>query len=230
MDFNYSLDNYSKKVQQAFPLMSIKHETFLAEKANQLMDLAQRHLGETSKLRVLDVGCGSGLMESILNNKFNSIVGVDIAADAIKEAKQAGLNAQFINYDGQKLPFNDNEFDVVFACSVFHHIPYNQRLLVAKEMFRVATRGGLVVIFEHNPWNPITRLIVSRCEFDRNAELLPNRESITLLKNVGLNKIMSSQILYFPWRGNFWKLIEKFISWIPLGAQYVVSGNNPMSV
>lgn len=230
MDFNYALDNYSKKVQQAFPVMSIKHEPFLTEKANQLIDLAQRHLGETKKLRLLDVGCGTGLMEGILNNKFNSIVGVDISADAIEKAKQSGLNAQFISYDGGKLPFNDDEFDVVFACCVFHHIPNNQRLSVAKEMFRVAAPGGLVILFEHNPWNPITRLIVSRCEFDRDVELLHHRESVTLLRDVGLSEITSTQILYFPWRGSFWKLIERFISWIPLGAQYVVSGNKPMSI
>ena len=40
-------------------------------------------------------------------------------------------------------------------------------------MRRVVRPGGLLCIIEHNPFNPLTRLAVVRCEFDRDAVLLP---------------------------------------------------------
>jgi hypothetical protein len=95
-------------------------------------------------------------------------------------------------------------------------------------MARVVVPGGLVVIFEHNPWNPITRLIVSRCEFDRDAVLLTCRESTSLLSQAGLERLANRQILYFPWRGRFWKYAESLISWLPLGAQYYAAGCKPV--
>jgi len=229
MDFNDYANNYSQEIENAFPGNSLKHEPFLLEKANQLISLTKGIWTNSEDLRVLDVGCGTGLMESFLNNKFKSLVGVDIAFDAIQKAKQSGLNTQFIHYDGKKLPFSNNEFDVVFACCVFHHIPPMQRFDTVKDMYRVVAPGGLVVIFEHNPWNPLTRLVVSRCEFDRDAILLRNRESTNLLKAGGFDKILSRQMFYFPWRSKFWKQLERLISWLPLGAQYFVAGCKPTS-
>lgn len=146
-----------------------------------------------------------------------------------KKLHASGLCAEFIKFDGKVLPFSDNQFDIAFACCVFHHIPPNQRLAMTKEMARVVVPGGLIVIFEHNPWNPLTRIVVSRCEFDQDAILLRGKESMNLLKRNGLDKITSHQILYFPWRGKFWKLLEALISWIPLGAQYFVYGCKPRS-
>ena len=222
MDFNNHVQNYSNQVQQAISVTSVKHEIFLAEKADQLINLSRQQFGDLGKVRVLDVGCGVGLLEDALIGNFKRLVGVDIAPEVIQRAKDRVHSAEFFLYDGFNLPFQDSEFDLVFACCVFHHIPPEHRLSIAQDMARVCSKGGLIVIFEHNPLNPATRLIVSRCEFDQDAVLLNSLESKKLLSQVGLKRIFCRQILYFPWRNRFFKLLEKFISWIPMGAQYVV--------
>jgi len=227
MDFNNHVQNYSNQVQQAISVTSVKHEIILAEKADQLINLSRQQFGDLAKLRVLDVGCGVGLMESALIGNFKSLVGVDVASESIEKAKETVRGAEFFKYDGVKLPFEEAKFDVVFACCVFHHIPAEQRSAVAQEMSRVCVNGGLVVIFEHNPLNPITRLIVSRCEFDQDAVLLQTLESKKLLREAGLDKISCKQILYFPWRHKILKAIERLLSWIPLGAQYIAYGYKP---
>ena len=227
MDFNNHVQNYSNQVRQAISVTSVKHEIILAEKADQLINLSRQQFGDLAKLRVLDVGCGVGLMESALIGNFKSLVGVDVASESIEKAKETVRGAEFFKYDGVKLPFEEAKFDVVFACCVFHHIPAEQRSAVAQEMSRVCVNGGLVVIFEHNPLNPITRLIVSRCEFDQDAVLLQTLESKKLLREAGLDKISCKQILYFPWRHKILKAIERLLSWIPLGAQYIAYGYKP---
>lgn len=227
MNFDNHTKDYSEQVQRAIPVVAVKHEVFLSEKANQLVQLCLKQFGATSKLRVLDVGCGVGLMESALIGNFKSLVGVDVASESIEKAKETVRGAEFFKYDGVKLPFEEAKFDVVFACCVFHHIPAEQRSAVAQEMSRVCVNGGLIVIFEHNPLNPITRLIVSRCEFDQDAVLLQTLESKKLLREAGLDKISCKQILYFPWRHKILKAIERLLSWIPLGAQYIAYGYKP---
>lgn len=86
MDFDNYVDGYSARVQQAVPGISVKHETFLNEKANQLIALAEKKLGNLKDLTVLDVGCGIGLMERAINGRFKSITGVDVSTEAIQEA------------------------------------------------------------------------------------------------------------------------------------------------
>ena len=67
-------------------------------------------------------------------------------------------------YDGEKLPFPDETFDVVLAICVLHHVPVSQRYTFVSEMVRVARSGGVVAIFEHNPFNPLTRHAVNSCQ------------------------------------------------------------------
>lgn len=224
MNFDNYVSDYSKHIERAIPCVATKHASFLAEKASQLIRLASNQFGDVSQLHVLDVGCGIGLMERALDGRFQRLVGVDLSADAVQEAQQTGLDAEFLHYPGDRLPFDDGEFDVVFACCVFHHVPQEERNALTKEMARVASPNGLVVILEHNPLNPLTRLVVSRCEFDQDAVLLGCGESTRLLQAAGLDRLTRRQILYFPWRNRFWVFLESLISWLPFGAQYYVAG------
>ena len=227
MKFADYAHDYVPQIQRAIPLVGNRHDAFMQEKAVQLRRLAQTHLGGTEHVSALDVGCGIGLMERALAGQFRRSVGVDIEVEVVDQARQAVPESEFIHYDGKRLPFADNEFDLTFAVCVFHHVPIEQRCALAKEMARVTSPNGLVVIIEHNPLNPLTRLIVSRCEFDRDAVLLGSRESRDLLCGVGLEQPHVKQILYFPWRTRFWTSAESMISLLPFGAQYCASATKP---
>ena len=82
--------------------------------------------------------------------------------------------------------------------------------------------GGLVVVYEHNPLNPLTRVAVSRCEFDEGVELLSRGETKSLLRRAGLEPIESRYIAFFPWRGRGLRALEHGLARLPLGGQYVV--------
>lgn len=224
MNFNDYVDDYSRQIERAIPCLGARHSSFLAEKATALLKLATGHFPAVHSLSVLDVGCGIGLMERALAGKFRRLAGVDVAAEAVEQARHAQIDAEFFHSDGHPLPFEDGEFNIAFACCVFHHVPLADRPGLVREMFRVIAPGGLVVIFEHNPWNPLTRLIVARCEFDRDAILLSSAESADLLRAAGLQQLRKQQLLYFPWRNRFWRAVESLLGWAPLGAQYFVSG------
>ncbi|TIP36642.1 MAG: methyltransferase domain-containing protein, partial [Mesorhizobium sp.] len=112
--------------------------------------------------------------------------------------------------EGAQLPFDAGEFDAVFAICVMHHVPPADWAKFSSEMARVTRPGGAVLIFEHNPYNPLTRRIVSACPFDENAVLLSKRQVVHYLRGAGLSGVL--------------RRIDDAFGRIPLGAQYHVLG------
>ncbi len=113
---------------------------------------------------------------------------------------------------------------MVLAVCVLHHVPVDRRAAFLAEAARITRHGGLVLLCEHNPWNPLTRFVVGRCELDRDAVLLTQLEARRRLTAASLSRIRSRYILFFPWRGAFWRWLEAHLAWLPLGGQYVIDG------
>ena len=96
-----------------------------------------------------------------------------------------------------------------------------------REMHRVIRPGGIVAVIEHNPWNPLTRRAVAHCEFDADAVLLSARQTKQLLHNQSFRIVGAPFIIFFPWRASIFRRIERLISAIPFGGQYIVFGEKP---
>ena len=110
---------------------------------------------------------------------------------------------------------------MVFAVCVLHHVDPPDRPALVAEMARVTRPGGLVLVFEHNPLNPLTRRVVRDCAFDEGVELLGRRELERLYRGAGLELLGTEYLLFFPWRAD---TIERRLTRLPFGAQYVVVG------
>jgi ubiquinone/menaquinone biosynthesis C-methylase UbiE len=80
--------------------------------------------------------------------------------------------ASFVHFDGTCIPFPAGHFDLAFLACVLHHIPHSEHVEILQEVRRVLRPGGALVIFEHNPYNPLTVRAVKSCPFDENAVLL----------------------------------------------------------
>jgi ubiquinone/menaquinone biosynthesis C-methylase UbiE len=126
------------------------------------------------------------------------------------------------------LPFKEASFDAAFLICVLHHVSPADRAGVLKDVFRVLKPGGVLLVFEHNPFNPLTRLAVSRCEFDRDAQLLPRRLAARLLEDAGVAVFEQRYILVFPFKIKGSRWVEHKCRRIPLGAQYYVAGEKPV--
>ncbi|MDX6449784.1 MAG: polyisoprenyl-phosphate glycosyltransferase, partial [Gaiellaceae bacterium] len=140
-----------------------------------------------------------------------------------ERAAAATPAVRYRTYDGKTLPFADQSFDLAFAVNVFHHVDPPDRAALAAELARVVRPGGIVAVFEHNPLNPLTRLVVSRCEFDAGVELLSTREVSALLTRAGLQPVERRYILFFPWRAAFLQRLEARLGPVPLGAQHLTA-------
>ncbi|MEO6404031.1 MAG: class I SAM-dependent methyltransferase [Ferruginibacter sp.] len=176
-------------------------------------------------LRVLDVGCGDGATEIFMMKYFPfwKVEGIDTSFKSIEAAKQRSLpNAGFHFYDGNKIPFGENQFDIIFIAGVLHHINYDLHAAIIREILKVLKPGGQLFLFEHNPLNPLTRYLVNTCDFDKNAKLLMAGYTGRMLKKNGFRLVKKNFIIFFPRKGLLSKFIflEKYLQWLPLGGQY----------
>jgi SAM-dependent methyltransferase len=222
-DFDRYRHTYQDDVQRSIGFSGQDVGFFTDVKASLLRDAAQRLVGPADELSVLDVGCGVGLTDAYLEGRFRSLHGVDVSEGAVAEASGANPWATYAAYDGRRLPFEDGRFDVAFAICVLHHVDPPERQAFVKELGRVVRAGGVVLIFEHNPYNPLTRVAVNRCDFDRGVVLEPRRRTRRLFRSGGLEPLEAPYILFFPWRARVLRAAERALGWLPLGAQYVVA-------
>jgi SAM-dependent methyltransferase len=99
---------------------------------------------------VLEVGCGEGYGTSLLAKSGFSIVGLDIDEETIKNVSQKyqTQNCRFVWYDGKKIPFDDETFDVVISFQVIEHI--QDDFSFVKEINRVLKKGGKLFLTTPN--------------------------------------------------------------------------------
>ena len=94
---------------------------------------------------VLDAGCGGGGMPLSFADEASFVVGIDLVnrfgAAGVTLAQDRGIrNLDFVQADGQRLPFADASFDWVFSHAVIEHVADAQRYL--HECARVLKPGG----------------------------------------------------------------------------------------
>jgi len=174
----------------------------------------------------LDFGCGDGNSAVHFTKYFPgaNYQGIDVSSQSIEVAREKNLiNVNFQVFDGNKIPFEDNTFDVIFTACVFHHIDFTLHSNLIQEIYRVLKPGGKFYIFEHKPWNPVTQHMVNTCPFDEDAVLLNPIYTKKTLNKI-FKKSIINFILFFP-RHKLFKLfikLERLLTKIPFGGQYYV--------
>jgi SAM-dependent methyltransferase len=226
-EFDPHARTYQGTLDQSLRFAGETTAEFAAMKVDLILDASRRLLGQPSRLSFLDVGCGTGLAARALRSRAGRVVGADVSAEMIGAALEECPEVDFVPLEGPRLPFADGEFDVQFCACVYHHVPLRERRAFVAELVRVVRPGGLLFVFEHNPWNPLTRRVVDRCPFDRDAILLTAGETRGLLEGAGLKVAEQRYYLFFPRVLGCLRRLEPWLGWLPLGAQYYVAARKP---
>ena len=110
----------------------------------------------SSGARLLDIGCGLGREAFALAESGYDVVGIDISQEVITQVRQLaeekGYDIPFVAYDGKKLPFPDDSFDVVLIWAQTFGLLYGEEYKrdYLSECRRILKPGGLFSFSAHD--------------------------------------------------------------------------------
>lgn len=211
--------SYDTALRQGLRLTGEGPEYYAQQRVRWLARRCTR-LGH-SVTSVLDFGCGTGTGAPFLLREFANarIVGLDISSESIERARAQHIDPRLSFVTALQA---EDRFDLVHCNGVFHHIPPADRAGVLASITSHLRPGGLFALWENNPWNPGTRLVMSRIEFDRDAITLSPTYARRLLRDHGLTPLFCDHLFFFPAALGFARRLEPTLCKIPLGGQYLV--------
>jgi ubiquinone/menaquinone biosynthesis C-methylase UbiE len=225
-EFDEYAGNYADTVNAALNSTGMRVEHFVLGKACHI-DLFFKKVELKRNDPVLDLGCGVGQYEQLLGQQY-SITGIDMSAASIDTAKTYAMHSDFLSYDGDILPFADSSFRCVFTICVVHHVPLDKRSQFISEVYRVLKPGGYFMVYEHNPWNPLTRRIVEKCVFDKDAILLSSNYAKDWLSDQGFEEVFTDFLFTLPPINQALAKTDNLFKKLPTGAQYATIGMKPL--
>ncbi len=183
--------------------------------------------------RVMDFGCGIGTNTGFLSKSFpdKPIIGVDVSKESLECAKKTFQGPQNKSIHFVELadfyPQSNEKFDLLFTNGVFHHIASGEQSRVLQYLFSALQEGGLIALWENNPWNLGTRLVMKKIPFDKDANPMSVLEIKSMLKKAGFEVLKSDFLFIFPKILKFLRKLEPWVCQLPLGAQFQVLARKP---
>jgi SAM-dependent methyltransferase len=214
-------DEYREMLNRGLRLSGEGQEFFIR---GRIESLESRLPADHTVHRILDFGCGIGTATAHLAERFPhaEILGVDTSENALDYAREH-YGSDRVRFGGLAQLPQEGDFDLCHVNGVFHHIELESRIGAVQNIYRALRSGGRLALFENNPWNPGTRMVMSRIPFDRDAITLSPPETKHLLRTGGFTQpALSWSLFYFPRPLAFLRCTERALSYLPLGAQYCV--------
>jgi 2-polyprenyl-3-methyl-5-hydroxy-6-metoxy-1,4-benzoquinol methylase len=216
--FDAYADDYVAVHQQNIAITGEKPEYFAIYKLRCL----ERLVGASFDQPVLDYGCGVGMLTQQLGGRFPQVEGYDPSEQSVTSARKRAPRTRF-HTSLADVP--NGRFGLVIMSGVLHHVNPPERDGVIRQAIQKLRPGdGRLVVFEHNPLNPLTRRAVAQCAFDDDAILLWPWEARRLLRGAGLRAVTLRFIVFLPRLLAPLRFIEPHLGAVPLGAQVMLVG------
>ena len=214
-EFDQYAETYGRLLDQGVALSGETSQYFADYKARYIAAAIEP---TKSRKKILDFGCGVGLLSAALKTVLPDVTlhGYDVSPESLAKIDSALLQHGRFTAEVASL---DSDYDAIVMASVLHHVPVNQRTDIMVELANRLSDSGKLIVFEHNPLNPVTRWVVRQCPLDRDAILLMPGEVITRLRDAGLRHNRCDYVVFFPKLFSSCRPLERFLGWCPLGAQ-----------
>ena len=177
----------------------------------------------------LDVGCGEGRFSRLMAGAGARVTGIEPGPQQIRRAlAQPNVAGEtYLEGSAESLQMATGSVDLVMFFNSLHHVPVAERPAVYAELGRVLKPGGRLYVFEHNPRNPLVRYVIARTPIDQNAILLDETEVRHGLLDAARYDLDTDYLMFMPPGMAFLRPVDRLLTWLPLGAQYVVVARKP---
>jgi ubiquinone/menaquinone biosynthesis C-methylase UbiE len=134
-----------RKTMRLYDLTAEMYDRRYAEEQKVKYKAALKHILINSDSKVLDVGCGTGLLFSHIAAKAQTVLAIDISSKLLQQAKKRNrgfCRVHLVQADADHLPFINNQFNVLFAFTVLQNMP--KPLETLNEIKRNAQQGAVI--------------------------------------------------------------------------------------
>lgn len=152
--------------------------------------ILDRHGVRPSMRPVLDAPCGTGRLRAVLERRQMRYVGVDVSLPMLREAQR--LDEQgWMQAEVQRLPFQDDSFDVVVCCRLLHHVREPEQLeRIVRELTRVSHRMVIASFWDSASWHALRRRMgLRRTEGPRGRHAVSKRTLRRIFEEAGADVI-----------------------------------------
>jgi len=220
-EFDQVADDYDRQHRENVSLTGEEPEYFSHYK---IADLA-RYVEERGirSEHILDFGSGIGNSLPYFRKYFpnSQLHCADVSERSLEMARRRFPGAEtYVEIEGGHIPVADQSQDIVFTACVFHHIRHEEHVAWLRELKRITKVRGALVIYEHNPLNPLTVRAVNTCPFDANARLIAAGGLSRVVSEAGWRTPKIAYRLFFPRAFAALRPLERRLGWLFLGAQY----------
>jgi SAM-dependent methyltransferase len=168
---------------------------------------------------LLDFGCGIGNLTERFVRTFHEVHAYDPSTKSLAIAKARAPAATF---HGEPATLPRDHFKTAVLSGVLHHVQPSARIDLLRTVRSLLRPNGRIVVFEHNPLNPVTRRAVAACAFDDDAILLWPWEAREVLVGAGFRDLSLDYIVFFPKALSFLRPLEPKLRGVVLGAQQML--------
>jgi len=136
-----------REVMERYDLTAHMYDMRYAEEQEAKFEAALKSLKIGSCCKVLDAGCGTGLLFRHVASKAEMVVGLEISRETLLKAKERAeefQNIHLVMADADFMPFRDSAFSMVFAFTLIQNMPDPAKTL--EEIKRVAEDSAQIVV------------------------------------------------------------------------------------
>ncbi len=226
-EFDQFADEYYALHDRSIRASGEAPEYFARYKVRDVHARWQAAQPDCSAPTIVDFGAGVANSLPYFRAAFpeSRIICLDVSSRSLEiAAERFPGQAEFARLGGRTIPLPPASVDIAFAACVFHHIDHAEHVPILREFRRILRPGGMAFVFEHNPFNPLTRHAVNTCPFDANARLITGRGMKRRFRAAGFAAPAIRYRIFFPGMLRRLRPAERWLHWCPLGAQYFVLG------
>lgn len=220
-EFDIYADEYYHQLKSSIGKSGEDPEFFAEYKVKDTLSVCEKE--KISPKVIFDFGSGIGNSIPWFRKYFpnSKLICADVSSKSLDVSKlRFPGNEVYCKISESGIDLPDNSVDVVFCTCVFHHIEESQHVFWLKELNRILKKDGLIIIFEHNPYNPLTVSTVKHCPFDVNAKIIKAKKFKQTFSLAQINNTKTVYRIFFPNFLSFFRPFEKWMKRLPLGAQY----------
>lgn len=142
------ISNYWNKRSKGFA--KLREEEIESSTGERWIKELTRNIQSDTRLKILDVGTGTGFFSILLSRMGHDVTGVDFSNEMIEEAKKLslklGVGADFYTMDAENLTFPESTFDVVISRNLTWTLMHPEKAY--SQWLRVLKNGGILLNFD----------------------------------------------------------------------------------